>query len=187
MTIEGLKWISIASGSAVHLRGSYTERVGPDKKRISCFRAGPATRLRAVWRVIGTVALERAFSTFLFLFIFLRRVHNSHRPQLSLRVRAFCIISAAEVASLPPSSHPRARVTIFAHCSPSHSCEGARVLYERARVLSRQVADNWLRVFRSVTMFVSARPRVQPYRYFIISKKVIVRTPGTSVSRTAAS
>lgn len=49
---------------------------------------------------------------------------------------------------------------------------GRRPLYERAYVRSHQAADNWLRVFRSVTMFICAPCS---YHYFIISKKVIVR------------
>lgn len=46
-----------------------------------------------------------------------------------------------------------------------------RPLYERACVRSHRAADNWLRVFRSVAMFIRA---ARSYHYFIISKKVIV-------------
>ena len=41
-----------------------------------------------------------------------------------------------------------------------------------AYVRSHRAADNWLRVFWSVTMFIRAQCS---YHYFIISKKVIVR------------
>lgn len=60
---------------------------------------------------------------------------------------------------------------IFAHCSWRADAR-RRPLYERAYVRSHRAADNWLRVFRSITMFIRA-PR--SYHYFIISKKVIVR------------
>lgn len=63
---------------------------------------------------------------------------------------------------------PPPLLILFAHCS---SLETASPVYERACVRSHRAADNWLRVFRSVAMFIRA---ARSYHYFIISKKVIV-------------
>lgn len=65
-------------------------------------------------------------------------------------------------------SSPPPLLILFAHCS---SLETASPVYERACVRSHRAADNWLRVFRSVAMFIRA---ARSYHYFIISKKVIV-------------
>lgn len=68
VTIERLKWISIAPGPPVHLYGSHAERFGPDKKPDITFLCRDAP-LRTARGVTDTVASERAFFTFLFVFL----------------------------------------------------------------------------------------------------------------------